>query len=1824
MLSAVSARVRVLIVALVLCVVAGGGWLIRVTADGSGDGGEDYAYRGPQPAAQQTAVTPQERREQTRDRAKPTKPHGLPTTRSKPATAEQIALLKQNQRNLESAGPKAEPTPAGSGSSVRQASFVSTADAAAASYTSGALYQVTADPFGNTAAQQGGWLMALGNYIGAAVPGEPLQVSAAIWQTGGADDEVHPVKVSWKVDYYGCRLSQEDNQYFDFGQTVDAPTLNTDKVFPVATASFTVPTTECTQDLPSLEIWVCTSVMDEPTGEESCGVSYNMFYIVPSLPEGAACSAVCGDASGAVGTTVMRADPVNTATGAFTEAFTDAQVPAPGVPLMVGRVYSSDNTVTGALGKGWQLPWETRLQFDSGGDAVLIGEGGTRHTYAKESDGSFTTPREARSTLAADGDGYKVTTADHTEYSYNASGRLTAWKDRTGRGLSLSYTGTQPTEITDTAGRTAKLTYSGDLLDKVTLADGRVVDYGFTEGRLTSVTGLDGNTESYGYDAAGLLDSVTDARAKTVVTNAYDSQGRVTSQTDALGDTTKFAYTQNGPFDQVDITAPDGGVWTDVYYDNVLFTQLDPFGNGSTYRYDQFFNRTSAVDAEYRKTTWTFDSAGRLKRRANSASSEEWTYDADGNVASHEGGEYDETLFGYNADNQLTSVTDPLGKQWAVQYDSATGLPQTVTTPRGKATRYGYDSVGNLTSLTSAEGRKTTYTYYLSGQVKTVTDPRGNVEGADPAKYTTRYTYDDANRVTSVTDPRGNTTAYAYDKTGNLRQVTDAKSRTTVYDYDDAGRLTTVTDPAGKTTLVGYDKAGRALSVTDRTGATTTYTYDKAGNQTALVTPRGNAEGATETDYTWTIGYDKAGNRKTVTDPLGKTTAFTWDADNRPLEVTDPLNHTRRATYNDNGNLTKLYDGLNQITVQLAYDDGNRLISSGPRSDELTTYEYDDDGNLTAQVTPEGERTSYGYDGDGLRTSMVDARGNVTGADPAEYTWTFGYDQAGHPTTVTDPLGNKQSAGYDTAGNVTSITDARDKATLYEYDELNRPVKVTAPDGGITNLGYNTAGYLTSRTDANTHTTTYGRDAEGRLTALTNPLAETVTYDYDPDGNRHQVTNARGQTITTTFDARNLPTAVAYSDGTPGVSVTYDDASRPTGVTDATGTRTLTYNDDNQVESITAPGASKPFRYLYNTDGTLKYRYDPQGDDIAYTYDKNNRVKTQRFDYGGTVTYTYDAAGHLTGAALPTTTARSETRTFDAAGRLATATTPAGTRTYSYDANGRVTADQPDTGYPTRYAYDDTGRLTRTCTDSSNTSCLTGTSGTTHDYDQVGNLTESVTNGTTTTYDYDAADQLQQTVTGTATTAYGYDADGNQTTDGADTYTYDPVGRIKTATIGSDTYGFLYDADGNRTVTTTNGATARTTYWDVNNTLPQIASETDASGTVLGQYQYDPAGLPQSMQVDGSDYFLTHTRQGSTDGVYDSTGTQTQSYSYTPWGQTTATGDGQASPFTYTGQYADPVLPGRMLLRARSYDTTQQRFTSVDPLLAAADNPNQSPYNYADNDPTNLADPTGQCPMCIGAVIGGLIGGTAYAFTHEGDWNWGDFAAATGQGAVVGAIGGFLAPAGTALATQLGLQGGRALAVATVTDAAIGMGLTWAINTAQCQPTTPTDLIVGALTGGLGNFVKPAWGALRGIRLFPAKVKVYAGNPPISLFRSPLKGNRATEARGLNAGNHPSYQSSDGRIHEGTAYLGESDLVAERYAAQGIYENGYHEFVMKPGFLKEFHPDRYRRTHDNRPGQFQWIIPTSEIPRFNEQIDDVIWWNYQPGIGAWTDDGRLR
>jgi hypothetical protein len=55
-----------------------------------------------------------------------------------------------------------------------------------------------------------------------------------------------------------------------------------------------------------------------------------------------------------------------------------------------------------------------------------------------------------------------------------------------------------------------------------------------------------------------------------------------------------------------------------------------------------------------------------------------------------------------------------------------------------------------------------------------------------------------------------------------------------------------------------------------------------------------------------------------------------------------------------------------------------------------------------------------------------------------------------------------------------------------------------------------------------------------------------------------------------------------------------------------------------------------------------------------------------------------------------------------------------------------------------------------------------------------------------------------------------------------------------------------------------------------------------------------------------------------------------------------------------------------------------------------------------------LADPSGQCSWCIGALAGGLLSAGYYAFTAPTDIGWGDFAAGVAWAAAYGAFTGAL------------------------------------------------------------------------------------------------------------------------------------------------------------------------------------------------------------------------
>ena len=193
--------------------------------------------------------------------------------------------------------------------------------------------------------------------------------------------------------------------------------------------------------------------------------------------------------------------------------------------------------------------------------------------------------------------------------------------------------------------------------------------------------------------------------------------------------------------------------------------------------------------------------------------------------------------------------------------------------------------------------------------------------------------------------------------------------------------------------------------------------------------------------------------------------------------------------------------------------------------------------------------------------------------------------------------------------------------------------------------------------------------------------------------------------------------------------------------------------------------------------------------------------------------------------------------------------------------------------------------------------------------------------------------------------------------------------------------------------------------------------------------------------INGIWNFLTDAL-GSTAALADSNGAIQTQYTYEPFGNTSLTGVLDSNSSQYTGREDDGT--GLYFYRGRYYYPALQRFASEDRIGLAGGNANL--YAYVSNDPISLRDPNGNCPICVIAAIGGVVGGAVAGFDayHAGARGW-NLAAAVAGGAGAGILAGLT---GTYVST----------AAAPVIGEAIGLG----------AGALETQILAGAAGGAAG------------------------------------------------------------------------------------------------------------------------------------------------------------
>jgi RHS repeat-associated protein len=145
-------------------------------------------------------------------------------------------------------------------------------------------------------------------------------------------------------------------------------------------------------------------------------------------------------------------------------------------------------------------------------------------------------------------------------------------------------------------------------------------------------------------------------------------------------------------------------------------------------------------------------------------------------------------------------------------------------------------------------------------------------------------------------------------------------------------------------------------------------------------------------------------------------------------------------------------------------------------------------------------------------------------------------------------------------------------------------------------------------------------------------------------------------------------------------------------------------------------------------------------------------------------------------------------------------------------------------------------------------------------------------------------------------------------------------------------------------------------------TLAVVISDTEAV------YLY---GLDIVAQQQTDRLYYMHDGLGSVRQLLDSTGEVQTNYAYDPFGVPLMGGE-VSNPYQFTGEAWDAEV-GLLYLRARYYQPEVGRFITKDPWLGDTWAPGSlNRYAYVDNNPPNLADPTGLdgggprgiCPEC--------------------------------------------------------------------------------------------------------------------------------------------------------------------------------------------------------------------------------------------------------------------
>jgi RHS repeat-associated protein len=749
----------------------------------------------------------------------------------------------------------------------------------------------------------------------------------------------------------------------------------------------------------------------------------------------------------------------------------------------------------------------------------------------------------------------------------------------------------------------------------------------------------------YAYDDYGSSHENLTSRADIVMHDpAFDpDESEYVSSTDYRGNLTS---TTTYP----DASTTSGAITHANTYDvagNLLTTQLDccqvkSFSFTNAYQYAYPVSETVGLSSGLHQTSLT-----------------EFDYNT-GLLTSSTDSNSQETTSGFNPESlRIDQIDLPDGGQTTYDYSDALVADSagkkhflvTVTTrldsSRVVPSRSYFDGRGSVTQ---------SYNDYISATGWSITDVEYDVLGRVTRRGNPQYCTNDYG--TCSINPAGLWTTKSYDHLGRVIQITqprgddDNPSFTTITQATYSGIFSAATDAAGRVRRQKADGLGRIIRVDEPNSSgslgsesspnqSTSYQYDLLDNVVRIT------QGSQDRYFKYDSLSRLIRERQAEQVP------------NSSYNLTDSLTSnnswTKKIVYNSHGLVTSTHDARG-VEAAFSYDAINRLTTL-TYSDSLTPtahYYYDtqslptgaptytkgsSSGRLIAMTYGSGATGTYfGYDSMG----RVNIQRQVTGS--STHSLSYAYNLAGLLSTETYPTGRVLTSTYDNAARVSQISDGTTTfATGLTYGAHGGFKSETWGNGAVFSMEYNNA-LQPKQVKLKQSSSGSEQQRFDYLYGEVNQSNGTV----DKAKNRGQVATVDGiingsstkewQERLSYDEVGRLSTASEYQQGTGSTATwkqefTYDrygnrlqSGSANTGV----GFTPVVSSDITAASNRFIGTGSTPITYDSSGNMTqdLKFRLDPLGNGMNYTYDANGRQLTaKKTDDSGLETATYDCAG---------------------------------------------------------------------------------------------------------------------------------------------------------------------------------------------------------------------------------------------------------------------------------------------------------------------------------------------------------------------------------------------------------------------------------------------------------------------------------------------------------------------------------------------------------------------------------------------------------------------